>query len=117
MIQFASGVIPVWGNSNIYYLSYFKNHGSNVNEGTNSKILIATVIPMAFLVTFSTKLSNRYGFTFVIKVCSLLFLLSQLVAYTFFTLPTLVLFLLIIPISSLSISIIPMYNCLWSYFL
>jgi Na+/melibiose symporter-like transporter len=117
MIQFASGVIPVWGNSNIYYLSYFKNHGENVSQGTNSKILIATVIPMACLVIFSTKLSNKFGFTFVIKICSIIFLLSQFIAYMFFRLPTMVLFLLIIPISSLSISIIPMYNCLWSYFL
>ena len=27
MIQLAAGVVPIWGNANIYFLSYFKNNG------------------------------------------------------------------------------------------
>jgi hypothetical protein len=27
LVQISAGIIPIWGNANIYYLSYFKNHG------------------------------------------------------------------------------------------
>lgn len=27
LVQFSSGIIPIWGNANLYFLSYFKNHG------------------------------------------------------------------------------------------
>ena len=27
LVQFSSGIIPIWGNANLYFLSFFKNEG------------------------------------------------------------------------------------------
>jgi len=117
MIQFAAGIIPIWGNANLYFLSYLKSQGEHVDKNTNSWILIATVIPMCILVVFSTKISNRFGYTNVIKTCALMFCLSQFVVYFTFTIVTCTIFLLIIPITVITVSFVPMFNCLWSYYL
>jgi hypothetical protein len=117
LIQFSAGLIPVWGNANLYFLSYFKNNGEKVGKDSNSWILLATVVPMCFFIVFSTKLSNYFGYTRMIRMCAILYFLSYLVIYIKFNMVICTIFLLIIPITVNSMSFVPMYNCLWSYYM
>ena len=117
LIQFSAGLIPVWGNANLYFLSYFKNNHEHVDKDTNSWILLATVIPMSIFIVFSAKLSNYFGYTNFIKMCAVIYFLSYLVIYIEFNMTICTIFLLIIPITVNTMSFVPMYNCLWSYFM
>lgn len=71
---------------------------------------------MCIFIVFSAKLSNYFGYTKMIKICALTYILSYLVIYIQFTIITCTIFLLIIPITVNSMSFVPMYNCLWSYY-
>jgi hypothetical protein len=116
LINFASGIIPVWGNANLYFLSYFKNNGEDIDKDTNSWILISTVVPMCIFVVFSAKLSKRFGYLTFIKICAYIFFISQLVVYFRYTKITCTIFLMIIPITTITMSFVPLFNSLWNYY-
>lgn len=116
LVQVAAGIASVWGTSSIYFLSYFHFHDYQVGPLTSSIILIATVVPLAIIVLMATKLSNFIGFENTIRTCSLVFFLSQFVIYAEFTPVTLTIFCLILPISAVTVSLIPSLSCLWSQF-
>jgi len=62
LIKLATGLTTVWGGSNIYFLSYFKQKGENITTSTNSYILLAIVLPMSLVILIATWLSNRFGY-------------------------------------------------------
>lgn len=116
MIKFTTGVISSWGSINLYILSYFHYQGVMINSHTNSIIILSVVIPISFLILLATKLSDRFGYETVIRICAIIFLLSPLVIYYKFTFYTLVIFCFFLPSSAFAISSIPVLNVLWTQF-
>lgn len=116
LIQMSMGISAVWGSANVYYLSYFHYHNYGVDQFTNSLILIATIIPLSIILLLSTRICDALGYVKTIKLCSLIFTISQFGIYFNFSLLVFVIFTLIIPISCLSVSLIPTMNLLWSHF-
>jgi MFS family permease len=116
LIKFATGAISSWGSVNLYILSYFYHEGVHLGSQTNSIIILFTIIPISFLVMFSTKLSDKFGYENIIIICSLIFVLSPMVIIFKFNFTTMVLCCLFLPASGFSISTIPVINCLWTQF-
>ena len=116
LIKFASGIIGIWGAINIYFFSYLHNHGTAITPLTNSTILLCAIVPSAFAMLFSTKLSRLFGYKAVIRMCGVIFAVVPYVIDIQFNLWVLGLCYLVIPVSCLSISGVPVLNCLWSQF-
>jgi hypothetical protein len=53
----------------------------------------------------------------MIRLCAIVYFLSYLVIYIKFNMVICTIFLLIIPITVNSMAFVPMYNCLWSYYM
>lgn len=116
LIKFSTGVITCWGSINLYIMSYFYFQGYQISQLTNSVMILLMIIPMSLLTLFATKLSDRFGYEKVIKVCGYIFFLSPFVMYFWFNMFTLSFFCMFLPISSFAISSIPVINCLWTQF-
>jgi hypothetical protein len=116
LIKFATGVIGLWGTINIYFFSYLKHKGTDVNSLTNSIIMLCAIIPASFAVLLSTRLTSYFGYKKVIRACALIFAFSPYLINLGLNEFTLGLFYLLIPISCFAISSIPILNCLWSQF-
>lgn len=71
---------------------------------------------MSLVILVATWLSNRFGYERVIRICAAIFFISPLVIHIKFTILTLVIFVLFIPVSAFAISSIPVINCLWTQF-
>lgn len=117
MIQVSTGIVASWGNNNLYFLSYFNQIGQNVSPQTNSYILLATVIPMCFFTLLATTLCDKFGYEFMIKLCSFIFLLSPLIAQIHLTMWFSIIFTVFIPASAFALSTIPVFNTLWGHFM
>ncbi len=116
LIKFASGIIGIWGTVNIYFFSYLKHQGETITPTTNSIILLCSVIPSALAMLSSTTLSRWFGYRRVIKACGILFASVPFIINVKLN-PFLLGFCYqFIPISCLSISAVPVLNCLWSHF-
>ena len=116
LIKFATGIIGIWGAVNIYFFSYLYNHGTPITPLTNSIILLCAIVPSAFAMLFSTKLSKLFGYKTVIRICGFIFAVVPYVINIRLNLWILGLCYLVIPVSCLSISGVPVLNCLWSQF-
>lgn len=116
MIKLTTGVISSWGSINLYILSYFHHEGVAITSHTNSIVILSVVIPISFLILLATRLSDKFGYETVIRVCAALFLLSPLVIYYKFTFYTLVIFCFFLPACAFAISSIPVINILWTQF-
>lgn len=116
LIKFATGIIGIWGAVNIYFFSYLHNHHTQVTPLTNSIILLCAIVPSAFAMLLSTKLSRLFGYKAVIRGCGVVFAVVPYIINIRLNLWTLGLCYLVIPVSCLSISGVPVLNCLWSQF-
>ena len=116
LVKFATGIIGIWGATNIYFFSYLKHHGTNITPFTNSLILLCAIIPSSFAMLFSTRLSKLFGYQSVIRVCGVVFAVVPYIINIRMDLFVLGLCYLVIPVSCLSISSVPVLNCLWSQF-
>lgn len=72
-IKLATGVITIWGTINIYFFSYLRNSGTKITPMTNSIIMLCVLVPSAFSVLLSTRLTSIFGYKTVIRVCALVF--------------------------------------------
>lgn len=116
LIKLATGLIGIWGTINIYFFSYLRNHGTVITPLTNSIILLCAIIPSSFAVLISTRLTKRFGYKRVIRVCAAVFAFTPFLINFKMNLLTLGFCFLLIPITSFAISSIPILNCLWSQF-
>jgi hypothetical protein len=116
MIKFATGIIGIWGTINLYYLSYLKNTGIDINSRTNSFLLLCVILPTSILVLIATKFSSYIGYKVVIRCCAIMFWISPFVLNIELNQFTLAFFFLLIPMSCFALSSIPILNCLWSQF-
>jgi hypothetical protein len=78
--------------------------------------MLVSVIPMVIALVFATNLCNRYGYEFVLRVCSFIFFLAPLVNLICFRLDTFVIFSIIIPGSMFALGSVPILNCMWTQF-
>lgn len=62
LIKLATGLMTIWGNSNIYYLSWLVQKGNPVRNDANSVILLASIVPISLLTLLATKASNKFGY-------------------------------------------------------
>ena len=116
LIKFAAGIMGTWGTINIYFFSFLKHHGQQINKTTNSVVLLCVVIPTAFTVLIANTLSKKFGYKLVIRICSLVCTISPFMINFRLTLSTLSLFILLIPVCCFTISSVPILNCLWSHY-
>jgi Na+/melibiose symporter-like transporter len=116
LIKLATGVIGIWGTINIYFFSYLHNHGVAITPLTNSIIMLCSIIPASFAVLASTRLTKRFGYKRVVRVCSFIFATAPFIINFNMNLVTLGLCYILIPVSCFAISSIPILNCLWSQF-
>ena len=116
LIYLSAGITAIWGSVNIYFLSYFHAKYNNVDQQTNSIILISIIIPLSIALLFTTYLCEKLGNRFLIECCSFVFFVSQFVIYLKFTLVTFIIFELIIPVICLSVSLVPTISLVWKYF-
>lgn len=116
LIKISTGVISCWGSINLYILSYFYHEGRQITQQTNSIILLLTIIPIAFVMLLATKISDKFGYEKVIKICGIIFFLSPMAVHIQFNLKILNIFCIFLPISAYAISTIPLINCLWTQF-
>jgi hypothetical protein len=114
LIKFATGIIGTWGTINLYYLSYLKNHGTEVSSRTNSILMLFIVIPTSFLVLLATRFSAYFGYKTIIRLCAFIFTIAPLALNISLNFYTLGIFFLFIPMLCFGISSIPIINCLWS---
>lgn len=63
LIKIGTGGIKLWGQINVYILSYYYLHDKE-NFKINSLDLLCTIflIPNAIMMFYSTKLSIRFGY-------------------------------------------------------
>jgi len=116
LIKLATGMIGIWGNTNIYYFSYLHHHGTNITNFTNSILLLCTIIPSSLAMLVATRLTGRYGYKYIIKICAIIFGVMPLMINFKLSLFMLGMCYLFIPVTCFSISSIPVLNCLWSQF-
>lgn len=71
---------------------------------------------MVISLLVATRLCNRYGYEFIIRVCALIFAVAPLVSIFSFNIYTFVIFSIIIPGSMFALSSVPILNCMWTQF-
>lgn len=116
MVKFATGIIGIWGTINLYFISYLRNHGSEVSNRTNSMLMLFIVVPTAFLVLLATRFAACLGYKLIIRVCAFLFTFVPFLLNIELNFVTLGAFFLFVPMTCFAISSIPIINCLWSMF-
>lgn len=117
LLHITAGITTIWGSTNVYYLSYFHYRDRSIDGNTNSIILISVIIPLSIILVLSNKVCDKLGYTKTIKLCAIIFFFSQLIMYIKFSLILFTIFTLLIPVSCITISLIPTLNLLWSHFL
>lgn len=116
MITLGGGLLASWGNTNIYFFSYFYLQGTNITHSTNSFVILSIVLALSFMMIASIKLRKILSFEKLIQLCALVFLLSPLIVQISFNIYTFTIFCLTIPSGVFAVCAIPMINCLWSYY-
>lgn len=116
LLHITAGITTIWGSTNIYYLSYFHETDPSINEDTNSYILISIIVPLSIVLLLSTKVCDYLGYTKAIRLCAIIFFVSQVIMHLKFTLVLFTVFTLTIPVSCITVSLIPAINLLWSHF-
>jgi MFS family permease len=118
LIKFASGFVSDWGVISLYIFSYYHYHDSPITIGpsTNSLAMIILVIPVIICLFISTKIANKIGYIKLIRICACIYFIFPLVSFFNFHLIVFVLCLMIAPTCSFTLSLIPLFNCLYSYY-
>jgi hypothetical protein len=116
LIKFAGGLSLIWGSCNIYFFSYLKHHGEDINATTNSKLILWALIPLLVTVPMANPFARWVGYQRAIRLCAVIFLLSPMVINLELNLTTFVVFWMVIPITCFMLSGIPLINCLWTQF-
>ena len=71
---------------------------------------------MVIALIVATRLCNRFGYVFIIRISCLFLFLSPLTSIFVFSPFTFVLFSIVIPGSAFALSSIPVLNCMWTQF-
>ena len=116
LIKLATGVVTCWGTINLYILSYFHQLGEQINQSTNSILLLAIILPISVFILFAPKLVEMFGAERVTRTCSIIFFISPLLINLKFTILNLVIFCMIVPTTAFAISMVPIFYCLWTQF-
>ena len=116
LIHVGVGIIGTCGTMNIYIFSYFHYLSDDIDNTTNSIVLLCTVFPMAICMLVTTKLINIFGEENIMRIGSLIFMLSPLIPLLIKNFYAFVIFVLILPASIVAIITIPALRCLWSQY-
>jgi MFS family permease len=118
LIKFASGFVSDWGVISLYILSYYHYHDSliKITSSTNSLAMIILLLPVIICLVVSTKVADRIGYVQLIKISSVMYFVFPLVSFFNFSLIVFLLCNMIIPTCSFTLSLIPLFNCMYSYY-
>lgn len=116
LIKIATGIVTIWGNTNIYYLSFLLSRGLPISKDSNSRILLFSILPISIIALMATKLSNRFGSERVIRVCAVMSFLSPFMLNFVDEIWQMALFLTVIPGAAFAVSSIPLLSILWAHF-
>lgn len=118
MVLFAAGFVGDWGIYSIYILSYYHFHGAplEIKASTNSLMMFLLIIPVSFCLIYATKIAGRIGYEKCIRICAIQFLLIPLACFFSYSFVMFMLFSILIPLSGLALSFIPIFHCMYSHF-
>jgi MFS family permease len=118
LIKFASGFVSDWGVISLYIFSYYHYTDSTItiNSSTNSFAMIILVIPVILCLFISTTIANKIGYLLLIRICAIIYFIFPLVSFFNFSLVVFVICLMIAPTCAFTLSLIPLFNCLYSYY-
>jgi MFS family permease len=118
LIKFASGFVSDWGVISLYIFSYFHYNDKSIviNSSTNSIAMIILVIPVILCLFFSTTIANKIGYLKLIRICAFVYFIFPIVSFFNFNLIVFVICLMIAPTCAFTLSLIPLFNCLYSYY-
>jgi hypothetical protein len=116
LMKFSGALGLIWGSVNIYFFSYLKQHGEEIDSRTNSKLLLWAIIPSIVSIVSANPFSRLVGYRNSLRCCSILFLLSPMVINLKLNFITFSIFWMIIPILGFCLASIPLMNCLWTQF-
>lgn len=78
--------------------------------------MIILVFPVIFCLFISTRLANKIGYVKLIRICSIFYLLLPLISFFNFSFIFFMLFNMIAPACSFTLTLIPLFHCMYSYF-
>ena len=116
LIKLATSLISTWGNTNIYYFSYYREQGYTFTTSSNSTIVLIIIIPMIICMLISPYLCNRYGYEFVTRCCAFTYLIIPQFVNINFNFYLFIIVCLLIPTCCFAISTVPVLNCVWTQF-
>ncbi len=116
MIKFATGLAAIWGTTNVYFFSYLKHNGFEINVKTNSTILLCALIPTCVAVLLSNPFARLVGYKTAVRISAFVFLISPLIINIRFSVAIFAVFWLVVPLSCFCLGAIPVLNCLWTHF-
>jgi MFS family permease len=93
-----------------------KHEGQDINPKTNSLIIIVSLIPSCFVALLSTTIAKKIGYQFMIRSCSLMFMISPLFINFSMNLIFFSIFWFLLPVVFFSLAAIPVINALWTQF-
>jgi len=116
LIKFATGLAAIWGSCNIYFFSTLKHQGLQIDESTNSIVLLFGLIPSCFAVLAANPFARLVGYKSAVRIAALLFILSPMVLNYVFNKITFTIFWIVLPLVAFCLGAIPVLNCLWTQF-
>jgi MFS family permease len=116
LIRLTNGIVLIWGSTNLYFLSYLYYEGEKVSNSTNSILLLASTVPIAVLTLMATKMANKFGYEFVVRMCAVVFMVSPMMINYVKGIVGFVVFYMVLPGAAFAISTIPLLNILVTQF-
>lgn len=102
----------------MYVLSYYHFRGAplEIKASTNSLIMIILVIPCTLCLIISTKIAHLVGYARLIRWCAIAYLVLPLFSFFNFSFELFIFCNLIAPCSAFSLSLVPIFHCLYSHY-
>lgn len=116
LFKFATGVIILWGQVNIYLMSYFYSFNNALKISRANLLINIATIPTLIAMIFSVQIAQRVGFSLLIRVCSVMFTVGILLSSLTKSFEHFIFCYLGISGTSYGLACIPSLTCLWSYF-
>jgi hypothetical protein len=116
LIKFSTGLAAIWGTCNVYFFSYLKHQGYEVNLRINSIILLCALIPTCLAVLLSNPFARLVGYKMAVRLSALFFLISPMMINFKFDITIFAFFWLVMPLCCFCLGAIPVLNCLWTHF-
>ena len=116
MIYFCLGSLTMWGYINVYIASYFHSFDPNFSLKNGNVILTLFLSPLCITSIFSIQLAEKIGFRTQIRLCTIIFSISIIIASYQTDFFLFVFFYGFICSTAAGLSVTPIIYIVWGYF-